>query len=110
MITLKNTMSYFTVIENNQIPINQDEQDLSMNNERASIKSKRDFSGSNNPHFGHIQSPQSRAAISTKQKQRYSMLRDIVKNRISEERIRQIVTETIDKYMKENKKPQNINL
>ena len=73
-------MSYFSMTENNQIPIKQTESDLSVNNERANTKSKRDFSGSNNPHFGHIQSPQSRAAISSKQKERYSMLRQIVKN------------------------------
>lgn len=103
-------MSYFTMTENNQIPIKQNKSDLSMNNDNVNTKPKRDFSGSNNPHFGHIQSPQSRATISTKQKQRYSMLRDIVKNRISEERIREIVKETVTKYMKENKKPQNINL
>jgi hypothetical protein len=106
-------MSYFSMTENNQIPIKQTESDLSMNNERANTKSKRDFSGSNNPHFGHIQSPQSRAAISSKQKERYSMLRQIVKNSrnaITEERVRQIVSETIADYVKNNKRPISINL
>ena len=106
-------MSYFSMTKNNQIPIKQTESDLSMNNERANTKSKRDFSGSNNPHFGHIQSPQSRAAISSKQKERYSMLRQIVKNSrntITEERVRQIVSETIADYVKNNKRPIPINL
>ena len=106
-------MSYFSMAENNQIPIKQTESDLSMNNERANIKPKRDFSGSNNPHFGHIQSPQSRAAISSKQKERYSMLRQIVKNSrnsITEERVRQIVSEAIADYVKNNKRPISINL
>ena len=103
-------MSYFYLTETNQKLINKNESEIIMNNETANNKPRRDFSGANNPHFGHVQSPQSRAAISTKQKQRYSMLRDIVKNRISEERIRQIVAETISKYMTVNKKPTNINL
>ena len=103
-------MSYFCLTETNQKLIEKNESEILMNNETMNNKPRRDFSGANNPHFGHVQSPQSRAAISSKQKQRYSMLRDIVKNRISEERIRQIVTETISKYMTVNKKPTNINL
>ena len=106
-------MSYFSMTENNQIPIKQTESDLSMNDEKENTKPKRDFSGSNNPHFGHIQSPQSRAAISSKQKERYSMLRQIVKNSrntITEERVRQIVSETIADYVKNNKRPIPINL
>ena len=106
-------MSYFSMTENNQILIEQTESDLSMNNEKENAKPKRDFSGSNNPHFGHIQSPQSRAAISSKQKERYSMLRQIVKNSrntITEERVRQIVSETIADYVKNNKRPIPINL
>ena len=106
-------MSYFVMTENNQTPIEQTKSDLSMNNENVNTKPKRDFSGSNNPHFGHIQSPQSRAAISSKQKERYSMLRQIVRNSrnaITEERVRQIVSETIADFVKNNKRPISINL
>ena len=63
---------------------------------------KRDHRSERNPHFGHVMKPESRDAIATKQRLRYDLLRtavDQVKNPITEERVRQVVQEEIEKFL-----------
>ena len=78
-----------------------------MNNELIQPARKiRDHSGSRNPHFNKPHSQEAKAAISVKQRQRYEMLRQIVNSKtISEERVREIVRETVADYIKDNGTP-----
>ena len=70
------------------------------------MKKVRDHSGVRNPHYNHPHSDSAKAAISAKQRQRYEMLRQIVdKKTVSEERVREIVRETIADYIKNNASP-----
>lgn len=84
-------------------------------------KKKRDHRGELNPHFGHIMTQESRDRISKSQSERYDMIRKLVKKGMqqpmTEDRVKQICNEAIEKYLKENlievknnKKPMNINL
>lgn len=87
-----------------------------LNNEQQPVK-KRDHWNEKNPHYQHPHSPEAKEAISKTQKARWAMLRQIVDNKIvTEERVREIIRETIDDYLKnnaapiENNKPINIQL
>ena len=67
------------------------------------VKKVRDHKGEKNPHFGHVMKPESREAIANKQRQRYELLRQIVdKKTVSEERVREIVKETVQDYLSQN--------
>lgn len=95
-------MSYFTISEDQMTtPV---------------PEKKRDHKGQNNPHFGHIMQPASREAISKTQKARYDYYRKAIENMLTEERVRDIIKETIDDYMAnnateiKNNKPNNIPL
>lgn len=82
-------------------------------------KKVRDHRGQKNPHFGHAMSPKSKQAISTQQSLRYSAIRQLMdgmQNQITEDRVREIITETINDYFArnttevKNNKPNNIPL
>lgn len=79
-------------------------------------KKVRDHRGQKNPHFGHKMQPSSREAISKTQKARYDYYRKAIENMLTEERVRDIIKETIDDYMAnnateiKNNKPNNIPL
>jgi hypothetical protein len=95
-------MSYFTILEDQRTtPV---------------PEKKRDHKGQNNPHFGHIMQPASREAISKTQKAWYDYYRKAIENMLTEERVRDIIKETIDDYMAnnateiKNNKPNNIPL
>ena len=76
------------------------------NDQIQQVKKVRDHSGVRNPHYNHPHSDSAKAAISAKQRQRYEMLRQIVdKKTVSEERVREIVRETIADYIKNNASP-----
>ena len=72
------------------------------------VNKVRDHRGEKNPHFGHVMKPESREAIANKQRQRYELLRQIVnKKTVSEERVREIVKETVQDYLAKFTKPIN---
>ena len=100
-------MSYFTLGENNnKEEIKQDMGNIS--NGDTPIKKKRviDHRGELNPHFGHIQTPESRKKISEKQKARYDMINKLVRKGmqkpLTEERVQEIVDDSIRRFIKEN--------
>ena len=67
-------------------------------------KKVRDHHGERNPHYGHKMNKQSRDAIATKQRLRFDLLRTAVeqaKNPITEERVRQVAHEEIEKFVNE---------
>ena len=67
-------------------------------------KKVRDHRGEHNPHYGHKMNKQSRDAIATKQRLRFDLLRTAVeqaKNPITEERVRQVAQEEIEKFVNE---------
>jgi len=67
------------------------------------VNKVRDHSGEKNPHYGHVMKPESREAIANKQRQRYELLRQIVdKKTVSEERVREIIKETVQDYLSRN--------
>ena len=67
------------------------------------VNKVRDHKGEKNPHFGHVMKPESREAIANKQRQRYELLRQIVdKKTVSEERVREIIKETVQDYLSRN--------
>jgi len=71
---------------------------------KESVKKTRDHKGEKNPHFGHVMQPVSRDAIASKQRLRYDLMRSALeqsKNSVSEERVRQVVQEEIEKFLNE---------
>ena len=112
-------MSYFCIDTN---IISEEKENKGMNETPNNIeKKKRDHRGELNPHFGHIQSQESRDKISNTQKQRYEMISKLVRkgmsNPLTEQRVKEICNQVIDDYfkrnlleVKDNKKPTNINL
>ena len=85
-------------------------------------KKKRDHRGELNPHFGHIQTKESREKIANTQRNRYEMINKLVRrgmHQMTEERVKEICGKVIDDYFKKNlievkqnnnNKPMNINL
>ena len=79
---------------------------------------KRNHQGELNPHYNKPHSQKSKEAISKTQKARYDLLRvalEKVKNPITEERVKQIIRETVADYIKNetnqtNNKTIDINL
>ena len=65
---------------------------------------KRDHRSERNPHFGHVMTQDSRNAIASKQRLRFDLIRSALeqsKNSVSEERVRQVVQEEIEKFLNE---------
>ena len=75
-------MSYFTISEDQMTT--------------PTPEKKRDHKGQNNPHFGHIMQPASREAIAKSQRARFDYYRKAIENMLTEERVRDIIKETID--------------
>ena len=79
-------------------------------------KKVRDHRGQKNPHFGHKMQPSSREAIAQSQRSRFDYYRKAAANMMTENRVREIITETINDYFKKNttevknNKPNNIPL
>ena len=79
-------------------------------------KKVRDHKGEKNPHFGHKMQPASRKAIAQSQRSRFDYYRKAAANMMTEDRVREIITETINDYFKKNttevknNKPNNIPL
>ena len=77
---------------------------------------KRDHSGEKNPHFGHVMQQSSRDAIAASQRARYDYYRKAAANIVTEDRVREIITETIRDYFSrnaietKNNRPNNIPL
>ncbi len=79
------------------------------------VKKVRDHKGEKNPHFGHIMKPASKNAIARSQRARYDYYKHAVANMMTEDRVREIIKETIDSYLSQNLleknyKPNNIPL
>ena len=66
------------------------------------VKKVRDHKGQKNPHFGHIMKPASKDAIARSQKARYDYYKHAVANMMTEERVREIISETIQDYLSQN--------
>lgn len=80
------------------------------NDQIQQVKKVRDHSGVRNPHYNHPHSDSAKAAISAKQRQRYEMLRQIVDQKtVTEDRVKEIVRETVADYIKNNATPVNNN-
>ena len=75
---------------------------FTLNEEKLTPVKKRDHRGQNNPHFGHIMKPESRDAIANSQKARYDYYRKAIANVMTEDRVREIITETIRDYFNRN--------
>lgn len=63
---------------------------------------KRDHRSEKNPHFGHVMTQDSRNAIASQQRLRFDLIRSALeqsKNSVSEERVRQVVQEEIEKFL-----------
>ena len=78
---------------------------------------KRDHRGKLNPHYNCPMSQDSRNAIAQSQKARFDYYRKAAANVMTEERVREIIKETIDNYLaknttelKNNNRPNNIPL
>lgn len=70
--------------------------------ELARPMKKRDHRSERNPHFGHVMTQDSRNAIASKQRLRFDLIRSALeqsKNSVSEERVRQVVQEEIEKFL-----------
>ena len=68
-------------------------------------KKKRNHKGKQNPHFGHIMSDASRNAISESQKARFEFYKKAAANIMTEDRVREIIKETVQDYLANNAKP-----
>ena len=81
-----------------------------------SMKKPRNYKGELNPHFGHKMQSSSREAIAKSQRARYDYYRKAAANMMTENRVREIITETINDYFArnttevKNNKPNNIPL
>lgn len=65
-------------------------------------KKARDHRGQKNPHFGHVMQQSSRDAIAASQRARYDYYRKAAANIVTEDRVREIITETIRDYFNRN--------
>ena len=68
---------------------------------------KRDHRGEKNPHFGHVMKPESREAIANSQKARFDYYRKAAANIMTEDRVREIIKETVKDYLAKFTKPIN---
>lgn len=81
------------------------------------VKKVRDHRGEKNPHYNHPMTQDSRNAIAASQRARYDYYRKAAANIVTEDRVREIIKETIDSYLaknstepKNNNRPNNIPL
>lgn len=81
------------------------------------VVKKRDHRGKLNPHYNCPMSQDSRNAIAQSQKARFDYYRKAAANIMTEDRVREIIKETIDNYLaknttelKNNNRPNNIPL
>lgn len=89
-----------------------------MDNEQITtpVKKVRDHKGEKNPHFGHVMQQSSRDAIANSQKARFAYYKKAAANIVTEDRVREIITETIRDYFNrnaietKNNRPNNIPL
>lgn len=82
-------MSYFVISEEQMTTPEQE-------------KKVRDHRGTNNPHYGHIMKPASKDAIARSQKARYDYYKQAVANIMTEERVKEIIIETVQDYLSQN--------
>lgn len=80
-------MSYFALDENQIL---------------GQTKKPRDHRAERNPHFNHPHSPEAKEAISKSQKARFAYYKNAVNNMMTEERVKQIVQETLKDYLNNN--------
>lgn len=66
------------------------------------VNKVRDHSGEKNPHYGHIMKPASKDAIARSQKARFDYYRHAVANMMTEDRVREIIKETVQDYLSQN--------
>ena len=66
------------------------------------VVKKRDHRGKLNPHYNCPMSQDSRNAIAASQRARYDYYRKAAANIVTEERVREIIKETIDNYLAKN--------
>ena len=90
-------MSYFPIDTDNEKLIKEDKGNISMNDERKQSVN----------HARHVKphSEETRKLISKKQQDRYNLMRELIgrgQNAVTEERIRDIVAETIERYLNNN--------
>lgn len=75
-----------------------------MDNEQITtlVKKVRDHRGEKNPHYNHPMTQDSRNAIANSQRARYDYYRKATANIMTEDRVREIITETIRDYFNRN--------
>ena len=66
------------------------------------VKKVRDHRAEKNPHYNHPMTQESRNAISASQKARYSYYKTAIANMMTEDRVREIIKETIENYLSQN--------
>ena len=66
------------------------------------VNKVRDHKGEKNPHFGHVMKPESKNAIARSQKARYDYYKQAVANIMTEERVKEIIIETVQDYLSQN--------
>ena len=66
------------------------------------VKKVRDHRGEKNPHYNHPMTQDSRNAIAASQRARYDYYRKAAANVMTEQRVREIITETIRDYFNRN--------
>ena len=66
------------------------------------VKKVRDHKGEKNPHFGHVMKPESRNAIANSQKTRFAYYKKAAANVMTEQRVKEIIAETIQEYVAKN--------
>lgn len=67
-------------------------------------KKVRDHSGQHNPHFNKPHTDSAKAAISTSQKARFAFYKKAADNVMTEDRVREIIKETVQDYLANNAK------
>lgn len=68
---------------------------------------KRDHRGKLNPHYNCPMSQDSRNKIAASQRARFSFYKNAAANIMTEERVKQIIKETIDNYLTKNIETKN---
>lgn len=66
------------------------------------VKKVRDHRGEKNPHYGHAMQPASKNAISRSQRARYDFYKKAAANIMTEERVKDIIKETVQDYLSQN--------
>ena len=92
-------MSYFALDENQII---------------GQTKKPRDHRAEKNPHYNHPHTPEAKEAISKSQKARFAYYKNAVNNMVTEERVKEIIKETLKDYLagnaEENKNNRTISI